>query len=219
MNDLTDIESELFQTFKCDVVVENDVNMAVLGEWWKSQYNDKDNIVFINIGEGIGAGIMIDGQLYKGHHGSSGEIGNSVLDFAQMFQNYDDDGAFESLIIGQSARHELTALVQSLHDNAGSDPDLLLRIIYSNKVFIFFCMMLINMTCLLDPDKIILGGEYGLEFARIANLFRMIIEQYAPTGSPAIVGSGLGIDAVLYGAIHSGIDKIKSRIYSDMGDM
>ena len=48
-------------------VVENDVNLAVLGEHWKGAAEGHDTCVFLTFGTGIGAGVMINGQLYHGH--------------------------------------------------------------------------------------------------------------------------------------------------------
>ena len=56
-------------------VVENDVNLAILGEHWKGAARGHDTCVFLTFGTGIGAGIMMNGQLYHGHHFLAGEIG------------------------------------------------------------------------------------------------------------------------------------------------
>jgi predicted NBD/HSP70 family sugar kinase len=58
-----------------EVLVENDVNLAALGEHWMTHQGDKDDLVFLSIGTGIGAGIVIGGQLVRGATGGAGEIG------------------------------------------------------------------------------------------------------------------------------------------------
>ena len=57
----------------------NDANVAALGEYWKGGGQGCDNMVFATLGTGVGGGIVIDGKLLHGAHGSGGEIGHLVL--------------------------------------------------------------------------------------------------------------------------------------------
>ena len=56
------------------VVIDNDVNMAVMGEHWRGAARDHTTCVFISVGTGIGAGILVKGELHHGHHFFAGEI-------------------------------------------------------------------------------------------------------------------------------------------------
>ena len=69
------------------VVVENDVNLAVLGEHWKGAAREHDNCVFLSFGTGIGAGILVNGHLHHGHHALAGEIG--LMCMGPQFVNMD----------------------------------------------------------------------------------------------------------------------------------
>ena len=57
----------------------NDANVAALGEYWKGGGQGCRNMVFATLGTGVGGGIVIDGRLLHGAHGSGGEIGHMVL--------------------------------------------------------------------------------------------------------------------------------------------
>ena len=57
----------------------NDANVAALGEFWKGGGQGCDNMVFVTLGTGVGGGIVIDGHLMHGAHGSGAEIGHMVL--------------------------------------------------------------------------------------------------------------------------------------------
>ena len=57
----------------------NDANVAALGEYWKGGGQGCKNMVFATLGTGVGGGIVIDGRLLHGAHGSGGEIGHMVL--------------------------------------------------------------------------------------------------------------------------------------------
>ena len=57
------------------MIVENDVNLAILGERWRGAARGHDTCAFIWIGTGIGSGIIVQGELHRGHHFQAGEIG------------------------------------------------------------------------------------------------------------------------------------------------
>lgn len=59
------------------VLLENDANCAALGEYTAA--NDTEDLLYITLGSGIGGGLVIGGQLYRGHHGFAGEIGHMII--------------------------------------------------------------------------------------------------------------------------------------------
>lgn len=67
----------LEEQFKIPVIVENESNLSVLGE--SAFHYGYKNMIHINIHDGIGMGILIDGHLYKGHDGYAGEFGHTIL--------------------------------------------------------------------------------------------------------------------------------------------
>lgn len=64
------------QYFDCPCYVDNDVNIMAVGEHAKGLQFEVDNLIYIKIGTGIGAGIIYDGKLYRGVSGSAGDIGH-----------------------------------------------------------------------------------------------------------------------------------------------
>lgn len=67
----------LSQEFQIPVIIENEANLSVLGE--SAFHNDFKNMIQINVHDGIGMGILVDGKLYKGHDGYAGEFGHTIL--------------------------------------------------------------------------------------------------------------------------------------------
>ena len=61
------------------VAAGNDANVAALGEYWKGGGKGCKNMVFVTLGTGVGGGIIIEGRLLHGSHGSGAEIGHMVL--------------------------------------------------------------------------------------------------------------------------------------------
>jgi glucokinase len=69
------LRAMLEQTTGISTIIENDVNLAAVGEHWRGAAINVDNFVFIGIGTGIGAGIFLRGELHHGANWSAGEIG------------------------------------------------------------------------------------------------------------------------------------------------
>ena len=74
------IAQELSSLTGFPVKAGNDANVAALGEFWKGGGQGCENMVFVTLGTGVGGGIVIDGHLLHGSHGSGAEIGHMVLD-------------------------------------------------------------------------------------------------------------------------------------------
>ena len=60
--------------------IDNDANVAALGEKWRGAGGDNADVVFITLGTGVGGGIVVDGNLIHGTAGSGGEIGHMTVD-------------------------------------------------------------------------------------------------------------------------------------------
>src|SRR3954468_2970205 len=69
-----DVAAELGPRLGVPVTVENDVNLAALGERWLGVGRGVDEFAFISIGTGVGAGLVLRGELHRGHAGAAGEF-------------------------------------------------------------------------------------------------------------------------------------------------
>jgi glucokinase len=83
------------------VIVENDVRLAALGVYHDLQNRDPvRSLAYLSIGTGIAAGIVVDGQLYRGAHGMAGEIGHVVVDPGGTTCNCGLRGCLETVASG-----------------------------------------------------------------------------------------------------------------------
>ncbi len=73
--------NELKKIFDAPVFVDQDANCGVLGEYWYGDVSGHKDILYVAAGHGVGAGIIIDGNLYSGALGTSGEIGHMSIDY------------------------------------------------------------------------------------------------------------------------------------------
>ena len=62
------------------VFIDDDAKTSALGEAWFGAGRDVDSLVYLSIGTGIGAGVIVDGRLYRGTRELAGEIGHMTLD-------------------------------------------------------------------------------------------------------------------------------------------
>ncbi|WP_273365250.1 ROK family protein [Alicyclobacillus herbarius] len=79
------------------VCIENDANVAGLGEAWKGAGAGAHTALCVTVGTGIGAGIVIDGKIYRGVNGSAGEIGHIVIRPGGLLCNCGNHGCMETL--------------------------------------------------------------------------------------------------------------------------
>jgi len=95
-----DLKDSLEEMFDMPVVVDNDVNMAALGELWFGKGQGTSNMVLMNIGTGVGMGIILNNALYRGSNEAAGEIGYVIPKKSMLKNNYPEYGALEYLIAG-----------------------------------------------------------------------------------------------------------------------
>jgi len=84
--------------FNAPVRVDNDANMAALGERWLGSARDIDDFVFIAIGAGVGAGVVVGGRLHRGHHWYAGEISRMNLDHRDWQVDFGQSGYLEQRV-------------------------------------------------------------------------------------------------------------------------
>ena len=161
---------------------------------------------------GIGAGIFIDGQLYRGNAGFAGELGKMVFDPDFQFSPTEGLGNLES-ICGEATVAE-TASQKGIVLGAGQSGQPTIRSL-SNAVAegnrqateIFesilnnFGLAIANIASMLDPRVIVVGGDIHEVMGMAVQRLNEIINRLVPS-PPVIVGSSLGDKAVLRGALY-----------------
>ncbi|MBS3788796.1 ROK family transcriptional regulator [Candidatus Bipolaricaulota bacterium] len=166
------IRERLEENVPVPVFVENDVNLSALGEMNIEAIRYTD-LVFVSIGTGLGVGIIIDGELYHGAFQHAGEIGWMIIDREDLsFEADGPQGSLETKLTGPSlvrrAREAVDNCVDSF-DGIGPEeitPEkvLGLRKDYPALEKVFndwveeWSIVLNNLTAILDPQLIVLGG-------------------------------------------------------------
>ncbi len=68
------LAAELHERLEAPVALENDVNLAAVGERWRGLAEGVDDFAFLSVGTGMGMGLVLRGELHRGHHGAAGEV-------------------------------------------------------------------------------------------------------------------------------------------------
>ena len=74
------LKAELEKRLGWPVLLENDANAAAVGEMWLGAARGCSDVVSVTLGTGVGGGVILDGKLWRGSHGSAGEIGHTTVD-------------------------------------------------------------------------------------------------------------------------------------------
>jgi glucokinase len=206
------LKARLTERYHLPITVDNDLNLAALGELWFGAGQGARNMILIAVTYGIGAGIIIDRALYRGSTEASGEIGNMLPDSSFLGKNYCDFGALESnasvtgimnkskeyLLKHPDATQMTINSVDDVFEAARQGQRWALKI--TNDTIDQLAVAIANLSVSFDPDLIVIGG--GLANSRdfiIASVLRRINGTIPLT--PRIVPSNLGLRSTVMGAI------------------
>src|SRR5271167_2186713 len=203
--------------------IENDVNLAAIGERWMGAAQDVRDFVFLAIGTGIAAGIFVNGQLVHGPDWVAGEVGYMIVPGTpEAPAKPGTPGALESMIGGEGikqqwlcsrgrqrtkASRDLTATGIFYHAVAG---DRLAKSVLRRSARIL-AYTVYNISTVLNCSLFVLGGGVGMS-APFVDATERILKLYTQPSRPKLITSALGQDAQLIGAIRLALDSAESRI-------
>lgn len=86
------------------LIIENDVNCIALAEFWEGSGRDCDSMIMLAVGTGLGGGIILRQELWRGEDGTAGEIGHMVIDPKGPECNCGSSGCLESFVSAEAVR-------------------------------------------------------------------------------------------------------------------
>ena len=202
----------------------NDANVAALGEFWKGGGQGCDNMVFVTLGTGVGGGIVVEGRLLHGAHGSGAEIGHLVLNRDEAIPcNCGKRGCVEQYcsatgivrlakeamegVSELSRLHRANPLTcKDIFDAGKAGDALALQVL--NQYYAYLGEFLANICCVVDPDAVVLGGGVSKAGQMLLDGTRPYFDKYvfhAASGARFALAS-LGNDAGAYGAFKLALD-------------
>ena len=206
------IKRPVKKIYDLPIIVDNDVNLAALGELWYGAGQNVQDMILVAIGTGIGAGIIINGALYRGSKEASGEIGNMLSGREFLGKNYLDFGALESVASGTGIAERARQLLklkrnsneydkltaEDVFDAARNNQDWAWTII--NETVDYLAIALTNLVAAFDPEIIVLGGGVSRSADLLIEPIMRRINGTIPN-PPKLVVSNLGLQATVMGAV------------------
>jgi glucokinase len=206
------LRGRLAERFALPAVLENDVNLAALGELCFGVEGAGDNLVLIAIGTGIGAGIVVNGLVYPGAHHLAGEIGYLIPDRSFLDRQYPGFGALEQLASGPGIAERARLLLKDQW------PPEQLQALTGEQVFAaarqqapwaeavlretvdYLAQAVASITLVFDPDVILLGGGVSRSADLLIEPILRRLDGVIPA-LPRLEASRLGYRAGVYGAL------------------
>jgi glucokinase len=210
--------SELEQSFGVPVYLDNDANMAAIGEHWRGAARDVDNFVFVALGTGIGAGIYVNGQICRGRSGFAGELFRMNLEWPRWQEDFPDTGYLEVHVSGVALATEGRKILSSGNGSAAStlterrdaryvfdamhDGDPQARELVE-KSFVVLGVAVANVVSIVDPERIVFnGGIVQGAPELLLSTVEEVVRKIHPN-PPQIELSKLGDRAQIWGALRT----------------
>jgi len=213
--DSLDVRAALRARLGIDIAIENDVNLAAIGEHWRGNSRKARTFAFIALGTGIGMGIFADGHLIRGARGAAGEVAYLPLGGDPYDARGQRLGTLETAVGSAGIIERYTGLggpagstVRDVFDRLETDEAARITI---DEVGRIVTTAILAVHSILDPEIIVMGGSIGarpeLKLRIDANLGRCTREPVR------IELSALGNRATLIGAIGSAIDHVHRSLF------
>jgi predicted NBD/HSP70 family sugar kinase len=201
------VARELESRLGVRISAENDINLAAIGEHWRGVAQGVENFAVLSVGTGLGAGLVIRGELHRGHHGAAGE-----LDFALGSETVQrDDPCAEALTeFAESAGHDprITTTLEPPYSapavfGAARAGDQLGRMVVAEAAR-RIAVHIAPIAAVADLELVVLGGGIGANGDLLLAPIRELLAAQLPF-PPRVEISSLGDAAVLTGALATGL--------------
>ena len=202
-----------------NVAFENDVNLAALGERASGHGRGVSNFVYLWIGTGIGIGIVLNGELYRGSRGAAGEIGYLPLGIADPHDPENRRrGAFEEAAaaagvvrLAQAHRMRAPLSAERVFAAARRGDSAALDVVGTEARRV--ALGIAAICAVLDPELVVLGGGVGRSGDLLVAPLEAELHAISPF-RPRVAVSALGEDAVLHGAVDTALHAARDRVFT-----
>jgi len=175
-------------------VMDNDANVAALGEFVFGAGRGADPLLYVTISTGIGGGIIVDGKILRGADSYAGEIGHLTVRPGGPECLCGARGCLERMCCGLWLERDYGKRPEELFQDEG----------FVERYVVDLALGLKAATMLLNPARIVIGGGISKAGDRLFEPLRGELRRQIPSWSRAridVVPSALGDDSVLYGAL------------------
>lgn len=211
------LADELHGRLRVPVIVENDVNVAALGEQWQGVGRGHSNFAVLSVGTGLGMGLVLNGHLHRGARGFAGEIAYLPIGADPRSEESRRVGALESTVGTHGILHRFASLGGSANDAgevfaAASRGEEIARIVVEEEANLLASAILAVCT-VVDPELVIMTGGIGAD-PEFISLVRTATKEISPHEVP-IERSQLGERAGVVGAVAAALYGLETEPSSE----
>jgi predicted NBD/HSP70 family sugar kinase len=203
------------------VALDNDANLAAVGERSYGSGRDAGTFVYVSVGTGIGMGIIIDGNLYRGAHGAAGEVGYLPLAGEDGDARADRDARLRGILEAAASADAVVRTAKRLGVAGASSAKrvfaaaragdkLALAAVESEAERL--ALVVGTIAAILDPEFVLLGGGVGSNIDLLRPPLERRLAELTPLG-PRIAEGQLGQDAIVLGAVASALDTALDLVF------
>ncbi|MDJ0376208.1 ROK family transcriptional regulator [Cryobacterium sp. PH31-L1] len=197
-----DLAQALGDSLGCPVTIENDVNLAALGEVHAGAAQNADDVVFIMVGHRISAAIILGGILHRGRNFAAGEVG----DLESTGWGYRDvhETSVLDAFLGRSPEDVFAAA------DAGDVDALAMVTRFANRIIRGIAVVGLTV----DPDLIVIGGGLSASGPVLLGALHGELGQLVTRSTqPPLVSSTLGRNGVAVGSLVRSLELVSERLY------
>jgi predicted NBD/HSP70 family sugar kinase len=199
------------------VTVDNDINLAARGEQWLGVARGVDDFVFLSVGTGLGAGLVLRGELHRGRNGAAGEVD---LVAAGRAEEIDPCAAAVTALTARLAGDGVATSLSPPYDartvfGAARAGDVLGRQVVDETAR-RIAVHIVSIAAVTDVALVVLGGGIGANGDLLLGPIRSLLGDWLPF-PPRVEVSGLGDAAVLTGALAVGLELARERVFVNRG--
>jgi predicted NBD/HSP70 family sugar kinase len=196
------------------VTLDNDINLAALGERWCGSARGLDDFAFLSVGTGLGAGIVLHGEIHRGRNGAAGEVD---LVAAGVGSDLDPCASALSGLAAQLAEGATTMLAPpydppSVFAAARADDEIAHAVVAEEARRI--ATHIAPIAAVVDLPLVVLGGGIGTNGGDLLlEPVRALLSDWLPF-PPQVEVSSLGDGAVLSGALALGLRYAHDNVFA-----
>lgn len=214
-----DLVDEASAAMGVPVKVDNDANTAALAEHRWGAGRGLDNLAYIKLGHGVGAGLILNGQVFRGASGVSGEIGHTIVEDYGSFCRCGNRGCLETVVNASTLverieplRPELNSINAIVDSARAGDPACARLIADAARATGRAAANLCN---LLSPQALVIGGSLAGAGPLLLDPLSETVHRFAMPSAVAhlkVVASHYGPDTHLHGALGLGLDALTASL-------
>jgi predicted NBD/HSP70 family sugar kinase len=196
------------------VTVENDVSLAAVGEQWRGIAHGLDDFAFLSVGTGLGCGLVLRGELHRGHHGAAGEVDYALGGDLERENDPAAVGvsAYAARLAAEGRPTTLQAPfdVRAIFDAARAGDELARAVVAEEAQRI--AAHVVPIAAVVDVALVVIGGGIGTNADLLLEPIRTLLAERCPY-PPQVEVSGLGDAAVLMGALAVGLRAALDNVF------